>query len=90
MNLDPRSAYLNTELGVMIRSPELAQQMLDSFDFDKIGGVYRVELKPDGNGLQWLGTGDDASEVLKDEPGASLFMRLRLWLDEHLIPESML
>lgn len=90
MNLDPRSVYLNTELGVMIRSPELAQQIHDSFDPDVIGGVYRVQLKPDGTGLQWLGTGSDAGEVLKDEPGASLFMRLRLWLDEHLIPEDML
>jgi putative cardiolipin synthase len=90
MNLDQRSAYLNTELGVMIRSPELARQILTVYDFDAIGGVYRVELTPDGNALQWVGTGEDAGEVLTQEPGGGFFMRLRLWLDRHLIPESLL
>ena len=90
MNLDQRSAYLNTELGVMVRSPELARQILAVYDFDNIGGVYRVELTPDGKALQWVGTGEDAGEVLTREPGDGLFMSLRLWLDAHLVPESLL
>lgn len=90
MNLDQRSAYLNTELGVMIRSAEMARKALVEFNFDKIEGVYRVELKPDGTGLRWIGTGDDAGKVLDSEPGDSLLMRLRLWLDEQLISEDML
>lgn len=90
MNLDQRSAYLNTELGVMICSPELAQQILTVYDFDAIGGVYRVELTPDGKSLQWAGTGEDAGEVLTQEPGDGFFMSLRLWLDSHLVPESLL
>lgn len=93
MNLDQRSAYLNTELGVMIRSPELARQILTAFDFDAIGGiggVYRVELAPDGKSLQWLGTGEDEGKVLTKEPGDGLSMRLRLWFYQHFIPESLL
>ena len=90
MNLDQRSAYLNTELGVLIRSPELARQILTVYDFDAIGGVYRVELTPDGRALQWVGTGEDAGKVLTQEPGDGLFMSLRLWLDSHLVPESLL
>jgi len=94
MNLDQRSAYLNTELGVMIRSPELAGQILDLFDFDSlnggIGGVYRVELTPDGKGLEWVGTGEDEGKVLKTVPGDGLSMRLRLWFYQHFVPESLL
>ena len=90
MNLDPRSAYLNTELGVMVRSPELARQIRSAFDFHDAGGVYRVELKPDGTDLQWVGTGEDAGKVLDSEPGSSPFMSLRLWLDQHLVSEGML
>ena len=90
LNLDPRSAYLNTELGVMVRSPELAQQILAVYNFDAIGGVYRVELTPDSKALQWVGTGEDAGEVLTQEPGDGLFVGVRLWLSRHLIPESLL
>ncbi len=31
-NFDPRSANINTELGVIIRSPELAEQMLETIE----------------------------------------------------------
>ncbi|MGH8820828.1 MAG: phospholipase D family protein [Rhodoferax sp.] len=93
MNLDQRSAYLNTELGVMIHSPELARQILTVFNFDSlegIGGVYRVELTPDGKALQWVGTGEDEGKVMKKEPGDGLSMRLRLWFYQHFVPESLL
>ena len=32
MNLDPRSAYLNTEMGVLVESPALAEQVRSQFE----------------------------------------------------------
>lgn len=33
-NLDPRSANLNTEVGVLVESPELARQLIQSIERD--------------------------------------------------------
>ena len=42
MNLDGRSEQYNTEVGVMIRSPELTAELLSVLDFESVS--YRVEL----------------------------------------------
>ena len=51
-NFDPRSALLNTELGVIIDSPVLARQIEQAFDAQIPGQSYRVQLSDSGE-LQW-------------------------------------
>ena len=53
MNLDPRSATINTELGAVIDSPQLARELLRVIDIDRLQSAYRVRLKADGSGLRW-------------------------------------
>nr|WP_083654844.1 phospholipase D family protein [Burkholderia sp. SRS-W-2-2016] len=54
MNLDPRSANLNTELALVIHSPELAQQVAQIFGRAiEPGQSYRVTLA-DANQLAYL------------------------------------
>ncbi|SMG15549.1 phospholipase D family protein [Paraburkholderia susongensis] len=54
MNLDPRSANLNTELALVIHSPELANQVAKIFDFaTEPEQSYRVTLA-DGAQLAYL------------------------------------
>jgi len=90
MNLDPRSARLNTEVGVRVHSSELAHALIYAYRMDDIEGVYRVELKPDGKSVQWVGTGDEVNEVLDEEPDSSLLTRLQLLLFSWFVPSDQL
>jgi len=90
MNFDPRSAHTNTELGAVIQSPELARELLRVIDIDRLQSAYQVRLAPDGSGLQWLSIENDAEVVRSDEPEASAWVRLKLWLLRHLVSERLL
>ena len=77
-NFDPRSALLNTELGVVIDSPLLARQIEQAFETQIPGQSYRVQLSDSGE-LQWHsgqeGT-DTPSIIYPVEPGSSWLSRL--------------
>lgn len=91
MNLDPRSATINTELGAVIDSPQLAREMLRIIDLDRLQNAFRVRRKVDGSpGLEWLGIEDDQEIVLQEEPDSSLWQRVKLMLLRPFIPESLL
>ncbi len=47
MNLDPRSATKNTELGMIVESPELAKEVLRVIHISKLQSAYRVRLGSD-------------------------------------------
>lgn len=77
-NFDPRSALLNTELGVIIDSPVIAQQIAQAFDKDIPSRSYQVGLSNSG-ALQWQllpepGT-DAPPTILTVEPGTSMTSR---------------
>ena len=90
MNLDPRSASINTELGMVIDSPQLARELTRVINLDRLQSAYRVRLATDGNGLEWLVIGKDDEMVLTSEPDASLWLRLQTWLLSPLVPEELL
>jgi putative cardiolipin synthase len=55
MNFDQRSAWLNTEVGLIIDSSELTQQAVARYDaMTQLGNAYEVLLQPDSNGKQHL------------------------------------
>ncbi len=77
-NFDPRSALLNTELGVIIDSPLLASQIEQAFDKQIPEQSYRVELLDSGE-LQWQSGQDVYGAPLNTysvEPGSSWLSRL--------------
>jgi len=45
-NFDPRSAHLNTEMGILLESPELARDVLGRVAAALPARAYRVELAP--------------------------------------------
>ncbi|MEQ1804520.1 MAG: phospholipase D family protein [Burkholderiaceae bacterium] len=91
MNLDPRSATINTELGAVIESPELARELLRVIDIDRLQSAYRVRLAPSGDRCEWLSMEeDDSIVVLTEEPDSSMWQRIKLWLLRPFIPESLL
>jgi putative cardiolipin synthase len=91
VNLDPRSADKNTELGIWIDSPELAHQLLTVLEGNRRLGAYRVRLRPGTEALEWVASDDGGGEsVLKVEPESTGLMRLHNLLLAPLVPEDLL
>lgn len=74
-NLDPRSAYLNTEMGLAVDSEALARTVSEGLDRDLPATTYRVTLAADGS-LQWVEAGAGGAQVYDAEPKASLLLRV--------------
>jgi putative cardiolipin synthase len=53
-NFDQRSARLNTEMGLVLDNPALAQAMTQVFDVEVPMLAYEVRLAKDGNSLEWI------------------------------------
>ena len=68
----------------------MSQALLYAYQLDDIEGVYRVVLMPDGENVQWIGTGDVDNEVLDSEPDSSLLTRLQLLLFSWFVPTDQL
>ena len=90
MNLDPRSASINTEIGVRVESPQLAEMVLAALKVDAFAGVYQVKLRPSGAGVRWIAVDADSPEELDVDPDTSAWLRLRLMLLSLFVPESQL
>jgi putative cardiolipin synthase len=80
MNLDPRSDSINTELGIIVRSPELGSEVLHVIDETLRRNAYRLQIGADGQGLEWVATEDAGEVVLHDEPDTSFLLKLRTLL----------
>jgi putative cardiolipin synthase len=90
MNLDPRSAGKNTELGIIAESPELAKEVLRVIHISKLESAYRVRLASDGYSLEWLTMDGEKEIVLSIEPETSVFQRLKHFLLSPFVPENQL
>ena len=74
-NFDQRSARLNTEMGLVIESPALAQRLAALFDTDVPMLAYEVRLAPDGRTLEWIERTASGEQRYDTEPGTSWFLR---------------
>ncbi len=74
-NLDPRSAYFNTENVAIFESAEFAKKLRDMIEEDTITS-WRVTLQ-DGN-PRWTGwrTGEAAPQTYRHNPDTNIFRRL--------------
>lgn len=69
-NFDPRSAFINTELGVIIDSPELTERVAKRLIDLLPTQTYRVYLN-EKNQLRWEATEDGEKVVYDNEPMTS-------------------
>ena len=88
MNLDPRSATLNTELGALINRPALAAQIKTLIDIDRVHSAYAWRLAPDGSCCEWVIPDSDGRLVLHLEPDTRWWMRWLGSLLQPLVPED--
>jgi putative cardiolipin synthase len=87
MNLDPRSDSINTELGIIVNSPELAHEVLRVINVSKLQSAYRLRLGADGS-LEWLTTDDNGEVILHAEPDTTFMLRLQSVVFSPFIPEQ--
>ncbi|MFO4987372.1 phospholipase D family protein, partial [Salmonella enterica subsp. enterica serovar 1,4,[5],12:i:-] len=77
---DPRSAHLNTEIGVILESPELATAIHQGLDQNIMDYAYKVSLNDQGK-LEWQKkTENDQRITYKKEPQMSWWEKLGLKL----------
>jgi cardiolipin synthase C len=75
-NLDPRSARLNTESGMVVESHRLAARLSDAFAHDIPQRAYEVQLDPSGNDLVWIAHTPDGEVRYTSSPGTGLLRRI--------------
>jgi hypothetical protein len=76
-NLDPRSSFINTEAGLYIESPELAERLVAYMATGVVpDNSYRVLLDPNGE-IVWETVKDGQRVRYQDEPEAGFRRRFR-------------
>jgi putative cardiolipin synthase len=79
-NLDPRSAWINCEMGVIVGSPVLAAQLDAIIDEHTLPSAsWQVSLSPEGR-LRWTHEVDGRVEELDREPEAGMGRRFMAFL----------
>jgi putative cardiolipin synthase len=91
LNLDPRSLYLNTELGIVVDSPELAQVLASQFEeLVQPAYSYRLALDgPDGD-LVWISEENGKEFRFTSDPHVGNWRRFSTWFLSLFAPESLL
>ena len=74
-NFDPRSAMLNTEMGVIFSSRELGEQLSGAFDTEVPRHAYEVRLT-DGGDVVWIEQTPAGEKRYDSEPGVGFFRRM--------------
>ncbi|MDY0006282.1 MAG: phospholipase D family protein [Spongiibacteraceae bacterium] len=78
-NFDPRSAKLNTEMGFIIESPELAKRIHLAFDRRAPRTAYQVKLSENGE-LYWLEDNSGTQIRYDTEPNTSIWKRMGVYI----------
>jgi putative cardiolipin synthase len=88
LNLDPRSIDINTEMGLLIESGELARRLSES-SLERIPKIaYRLQLDEDGD-ITWHADIDGRQVVETREPQASWWRQFSAWVQK-IAPEDQL
>ena len=73
MNLDPRSQILNSEMGVLIDSPLLAEKLAERMLRDMAGDNSWQVIRADDGTLRWRSSAGE----LTSQPARSLSQRMQ-------------
>ena len=79
MNLDPRSAFTNTEIGIVVDAPAEAARLCGVLD-DVLAHAYRVELRRSESGgsrIEWSGLEDGREVRYTTSPKTSAWQRFK-------------
>lgn len=89
-NLNPRSRYLNTETGLIVHSPKLAEQIARDIEENmKPENSWQVLLNEDGE-LNWHARTQGQVSIETHEPDTGIWLRLKTFLFSWLPVEKYL
>ncbi|HHT7629604.1 phospholipase D family protein [Pasteurella multocida] len=88
-NMDPRSAMLNTEMGLLIDSPELARLLSDGLQQNQANYAFSVKLN-EAQALYWETQENGQWIRYENEPHTSWFKRFSVWCLSWLPVEHLL
>jgi putative cardiolipin synthase len=90
-NIDPRSQLLNTEIGIMVNSKELAKQAIELFKRStSLENSFHLKLDKKQNRLNWSTIKNGKQVHYFHEPEASLLKRVGVYISGLLPIESLL
>jgi cardiolipin synthase C len=89
LNMDERSKHFNSELGLVIRSPEIARQVTSLIDDISADGSYRLALDAAGH-IVWSSGEGSEEKVWHNEPETTALQRLSIKLLAPFAPEELL
>jgi putative cardiolipin synthase len=90
-NLDPRSGNLNTEIGIMVESTELAEQTSRLFERSTtLENSYKLSLKDDSGSLLWNTIENGRKKTYDSEPKTRFWRKLYVFLISLLPIENLL
>ena len=93
MNLDPRSAFTNTEIGFLVDAPDVAGPLCEGLDQTFARAAFRLELTTTPNGarhLEWVDTDKGREQRFTSDPRASHWQRFKAWVYGILPIESLM
>ncbi len=89
LNMDERSAKFNSELGLVIRSAEIAREITSLLDDISADGSYKLQLDQNGR-VEWVSGEGSAQQIWHTEPGTSRTERVWLKLLSAFAPDELL
>ncbi|WP_347355986.1 phospholipase D family protein [Bdellovibrio sp.] len=89
MNLDPRSVTLNSEMGVVVESPEFAKAVAERFMEDLSEDSYEVVLSGSKK-LEWKTREGNQEHTYFSDPETTWWKRFKAAISAIFIPESWL
>jgi putative cardiolipin synthase len=91
LNLDPRSLNLNTELGIVVESPELAEMLARQFEeLLQPAYSYRLALEGTDGDLVWISEENGKEVRFTRDPEVGSWRRFSTWFLSIFAPESLL
>jgi len=90
MNMDRRSAHCNTEMGLIVDSPVLAEQVTALMRGERMPGSYQVRRGSQPASLQWVAAGGAGEVVLNAEPKSTWQVQLKMSMLQWLVSEEWL
>ncbi len=89
LNIDPRSARLNSELGLVMRSSDLARQVTSLLDDISADGSYKLSLDRN-NHIVWTSGPPGSEKTWHKDPETTAWQRFTLKLLAPFAPEELL
>jgi len=89
MNMDARSARTNSEMGIVIRSPDIAIQLENLLDDISADGSYTLKLDAHGH-IEWVSGEAGAEQVWHTDPETTHWQRFLLGILAPFAPEEFL